>query len=1047
MHIVFVSNCESKAIKKTRAIIDRYATRIADRTWASPFTMEALDEVHHALKRVATRQTSVACYRNNGRDGLKLDWIVGNKHAYDSLGAYAIETKSKKKEFPLYLRHAALVAQASGLGHDFGKANRKFASKLLSTERTVADKVRHEWISAWLMQHMDGNFSVESLKVAWAAWSTGGVREVVNTDKNKIWLPVNSIDTAYDAMTFCVATHHRLLGYSGYHGVTPPENHGIDRHVNDVSPQSDISICTIADWKPWESIMEQLASKYERIKVIQGNPDYWRGVSLIARACLVLADHEVSSQQYGKKSNTDTWANSMRVKGTAVYNQPLTYHLEHVGRYAASNIAMFSGSDLPSLSLETRKNIEAPAIGKENVDKYCWQDEAFNFMRDRASKGPSLIFNVAGTGSGKTLGNIKILAALNPNDLRITAGFNLRTLTLQTRDAYAAQVGLKEDEIGCIVGGANNIIEKIHSFSLDDDEDRVEVSEWNVKAAAREDLPDWLVNFHSNTNKDHCLKLIGTPVIVTTMDHLIEAGEPGKQAGHALAMIRISSSDLIIDEADSYDPGSLMAVLRVIEITAMFGRNIVISSATLPAVLADAISKAWRSGNNMCKALRNTGDGHIYCVSNKSEPIELNFDGFSDGYEFYIKQIAANVAASEVTKIFRIVAPASPDEYTKNGLINRITTSIEGLHKSNHQQAGNKTVSIGLVRVANVAPCIEIANKLASLNRDADIYVMTYHAREILARRAWKEKVLDLMLSRKPDANGIDPDWWDRPSCEEIKKIIESSTKSEVIFVVVATPVAEVGRDHDYDWGVLEPSSMTSIIQAGGRVNRHRLKPVYKPNIHILDINFAYVMQAGKKDKRNCYTKPGHQIKTDKLHTHALDGNSMSVSSLFGMPLKDARTEQKEMDVRLIFGEAKVLFSSEDDKGITTTINGAMQATGNQKSWINGWIYDNFKLRENNTQTDFIYNFETKKTQKIVFSDDPREKNISKKRKPRPENTSVIEELTDLASKTFFSPNLDYINEWLIEKNVLPEDMAALGSFSVDEKDTDPTITTFGVSF
>jgi CRISPR-associated endonuclease/helicase Cas3 len=39
---------------------------------------------------------------------------------------------------------------------------------------------------------------------------------------------------------------------------------------------------------------------------------------------------------------------------------------------------------------------------------------------------------------------------------------------------------------------------------------------------------------------------------------------------------------------------------------------------------------------------------------------------------------------------------------------------------------------------------------------------------------------------------------------------------------VLGSPVTEVGRDHDYDWAVVEPSSMRSLIQLAGRVRRHR---------------------------------------------------------------------------------------------------------------------------------------------------------------------------------------------------------------------------------
>ena len=42
---------------------------------------------------------------------------------------------------------------------------------------------------------------------------------------------------------------------------------------------------------------------------------------------------------------------------------------------------------------------------------------------------------------------------------------------------------------------------------------------------------------------------------------------------------------------------------------------------------------------------------------------------------------------------------------------------------------------------------------------------------------------------------------------------------------MLGSPVTEVGRDHDYDWAVVEPSSMRSLIQLAGRVRRHHLGP------------------------------------------------------------------------------------------------------------------------------------------------------------------------------------------------------------------------------
>ncbi len=57
---------------------------------------------------------------------------------------------------------------------------------------------------------------------------------------------------------------------------------------------------------------------------------------------------------------------------------------------------------------------------------------------------------------------------------------------------------------------------------------------------------------------------------------------------------------------------------------------------------------------------------------------------------------------------------------------------------------------------------------------------------------------------------------------------------------MIATPVEEVGRDHDFDWAIIDASSVQSIVQTAGRVNRHRLEKVQQPNIMIPQWNYRY---------------------------------------------------------------------------------------------------------------------------------------------------------------------------------------------------------------
>ena len=88
MHVIFISACQKRAIRRSRAILDSYALRAGERCWMSPMTTEGLQEVRAALARSATRQTSVACYQNDGRRRMKLLWIVGARGRFGPEGHF-----------------------------------------------------------------------------------------------------------------------------------------------------------------------------------------------------------------------------------------------------------------------------------------------------------------------------------------------------------------------------------------------------------------------------------------------------------------------------------------------------------------------------------------------------------------------------------------------------------------------------------------------------------------------------------------------------------------------------------------------------------------------------------------------------------------------------------------------------------------------------------------------------------------------------------------------------------------------------------------------
>ena len=86
------------------------------------------------------------------------------------------------------------------------------------------------------------------------------------------------------------------------------------------------------------------------------------------------------------------------------------------------------------------------------------------------------------------------------------------------------------------------------------------------------------------------------------------------------------------------------------------------------------------------------------------------------------------------------------------------------------------------------------------------------------------------------------------------------------IFLVIGSPVTEVGRHHDYDWASVEPSSLHSLIQLIGRIRRHRLEPYSAENVAILSKN----VRALKKASGPAYNRPGFPTDDYSFKAHDL---------------------------------------------------------------------------------------------------------------------------------------------------------------------------------
>ena len=97
MMVTFVSQCEKKALNRTRRVLDSFANRIGDNTWQTVITNEGLGAVRKLLRKTASKNTAVSCFWIRSRSRSELVWIVGKRDKFNSEGVVPVNYTSQDK--------------------------------------------------------------------------------------------------------------------------------------------------------------------------------------------------------------------------------------------------------------------------------------------------------------------------------------------------------------------------------------------------------------------------------------------------------------------------------------------------------------------------------------------------------------------------------------------------------------------------------------------------------------------------------------------------------------------------------------------------------------------------------------------------------------------------------------------------------------------------------------------------------------------------------------------------------------------------------------
>ena len=357
--------------------------------------------------------------------------------------------------------------------------------------------------------------------------------------------------------------------------------------------------------------------------------------------------------------------------------------------------------------------------------------------------------------------------------------------------------------------------------------------------------------------------------------------------------------------------------------SALFGRNVVASSATLSRPVTKLLWQAYAKGAEMRGLLAGTPSVFKTAIIDDLTAPSVGRHASCDDFMTTYKSHLALMLNQLEGRRYRIPLLQRVAAKTLEGWHGAVRDAVANLHSNQAwtDPQTDKKLSIGLVRMANIRPAVEMAGYLTKEFPHAR--VACYHSQHFPIQRFHIERSLDFLLTRKDgDAHILnDP---------EIRAMLDHPDCDELMLIVVATPVEEIGRDHDFDWTVIEPSSTQSIVQTAGRVNRHRLNITDKANIAILQFNRREV----EGGYNHVFQRPGLEI--------GVPYRSHDLAELFDW----AAIEQ--IDARMRFG--RHLFSELDDmaiEGATKSIFARITSTDQSGNlWMALDTYTKSPLRE-----------------------------------------------------------------------------------------------------
>lgn len=887
-----IAVCRSRKTSRDHVarVLDRYLWRIGDRTWRGKASNACLDRMARELRKKASRATAVSIQEVRSSVESRMPMIrIGSRAMFSEDGLAPVSSHpsavNRSRGTPVS-RNGLAAVRIAALFHDLGKATVLFQEMIrgaLAGATPEASFLRHELFSAAVWDRLFGKHSDRDLRADLLTLTPAEIDVAVASARD--WLlnggsPADRtlpFDFLQDEirMTFAVGmlilTHHRIPeGDTDHLGLNGSAHAG-------PLPRDARRKLEIADGVPfWHEDWFSRGLRVDASRIVPGIPV--EGLDIALRGSLVFSDHVGSAQKEETPAPAEHLANTTGPKHQPVPADSLSMHVRRVYRNC-----------VPAFDLLHRLRDRLPALAEDQMPgdlvrpeifdrRFAWQMEAARAARDLAGSREGGFFAclISGTGSGKTRAAPTILAGAAFGDIRperryfrLTLGLGLRVLATQSAREYIKDLRLPEEDVAVLIGKApiefpeDGVAEDLQgSDSLSALPDWLQIEQMGGGAPPEGDAreAEWLRGLSLDTDrglpavlqklvaisgkKAGMLSLLaGSPVIVGTVDHLMEVAVP-QRTRFLPAAIRTLSSDLILDEIDQYGAEDIAALARLVFQAAAGGRRVILMSATLTRDVGEALHAAYRAGWAHHAASSSMSDHvHILLTGDAPGSVVTNADGTEFGplYDACRDHVLAALATAPVLRRGEILAPRTGwDE-----LRMQVDRGCSRMHDLNASKINGFRVSVGLVRMTRISHTAALFQQMASGDIGGRLRVkVCLHSNFPRLHRAWIEDRLKRALTRKKKD---DPNEGLRSLChaEDLFERAEAIQAREIEIVCVTSPVIETGNDLDFDYAILDPVSIRSIVQSAGRVRRHRPEDWDATNTLILGRS-PIVMQGGK---------------------------------------------------------------------------------------------------------------------------------------------------------------------------------------------------------